>query len=1412
VITNNYFSIANALSSTSDFSTPGDYTLSDTNGSEITGWVWRLNKRFEHIGFIRDNTDLNALQDITVDWSYAYVASNANTTDRVTVVDISDPTSPFVEAVVLDNVGWALLNWVNNIQKIWNYIYASATTDDAIQVIDVTDPTNPVVGAQILDVPTSREIDGPRWWAVVWDYFYIATQVGRAVVTIDISNPATPVYVDTDREAENLRWARDLTISWDHIIATAYNRDRVTSLDISTADNPVFDDTIQDTTFFNGDWHISASGSYAYVSSNINDSVEVVDISDPSNLSRVTSIPNWWSFLLDQPRGSTIVWDTLFVTANTSDAVNAIDISNPLAPTFIESITDTSGWAQEINGARAITNVWNRLYIAAWAEDAIEILDFDYNNTSPTITPNTAFNFTGEELSSFTETLWANNEWTVTYQISRNNGTDWYYYNGTTWTLTTWWVAESNSATVVNANINTFNWVGSGNDFLWRAYLTSDGDQRVEIDEISVVSFPPADPAPGWVDVNLALWLKADEGTSTIIDGTALTTWSDQSWNGLDAAAVNAPTYRNNASDELNYNPVIDFDGVNDYMRNLVNGAHSDTYYLVIVPDVDVEWTSSQWVPFSFDCQDWILSAWGPCGLPFGGIALGAFTLSIPDEVITHAIGSSANYRSSKTAVVTYPAGKPLLIGVNDNSGSSITNIYEKWEQIDNAVRNSYQTVSSTDYGLWRSMDNANPFPFDWKIAEVINYDGWLTTLERQKIESYLAIKYGITLNSGTQDYVASDGTTIFWNTVTNTWYNNNIFWIGRDNAQELWQVQSKSINDGGVVTVEARWEWTNISNSFVDISDREFFMSWDNLGWNSWSAVDAPAWYNILDRKWKAQETGDVWNIRVSFDVDDTNFDVPSLTAGTDYFFVFDSDWDGNLSDEIPSSMTNVSGSIWESTDVNIDNGQVYTIATLASLNNIPTDIDISSSNINENVANGTTLGTLSTTDADPLDTHSYSLVSGSWDDDNDRFVIAWSSLNFNHSPDHEIQDTYSVRIQTDDGNGWIYQEVFIITINDIGEAITSTIDLENIEDEDKYTVGSGQWNNNTVNPNAGTNALESNNLWVNNTQSCFQIEHNSATDWFVEFEYSVSSDTGDELVFYIDNVQQNQWSGIIPYATYTSSVQSAGPHTYKWCYIKDGAWSAGTDNAYIDDINFINGASDTTPPTIDSTNFASGSLLPGGNHDIIITYSDADSWIDSASTIMQLYKWDWVSAYGPNIAGTGITFNSASTSTASYSTNNLSFGRYQYRFSISDNAGNPIVYIHDFYIDEPEFTISTSEIDVGTLTTWTGIFSPSVTITVRTVGAAFDVTMNRSSSLSEGIENIPSYNGTIGYGYQQVPWTISEIWINENIATQTASIDTNGFKNTYTYDIEIWAIIDMQQTAGDYMWNLDFSINLTY
>ena len=55
-------------------------------------------------------------------------------------------------------------------------------------------------------------------------------------------------------------------------------------------------------------------------------------------------------------------------------------------------------------------------------------------------------------------------------------------------------------------------------------------------------------------------------------------------------------------------------------------------------------------------------------------------------------------------------------------------------------------------------------FPLDADVAEVIIFKDDYTGVEIQKIQSYLALKYGITLDQTTPtSYLASDGSTTMW-------------------------------------------------------------------------------------------------------------------------------------------------------------------------------------------------------------------------------------------------------------------------------------------------------------------------------------------------------------------------------------------------------------------------------------------------------------------------------------------------------------------------------------------------------------------------------------------------------------------------------------------------------------------------
>ncbi|NBD34496.1 MAG: PKD domain-containing protein [Chloroflexi bacterium] len=102
------------------------------------------------------------------------------------------------------------------------------------------------------------------------------------------------------------------------------------------------------------------------------------------------------------------------------------------------------------------------------------------------------------------------------------------------------------------------------------------------------------------------------------------------------------------------------------------------------------------------------------------------------------------------------------------------------------------------------------------------------------------------------------------------------------------------------------------------------------------------------------------------------------------------------------------------------------------------PSDISLSNASVAENQPVGTIVGAFSTIDPDD-DTHSYSLVSGAGDADNESFAIVSATLQTAESFDYETKDNYTIRVQADDGQATI-SETFAITVTNVNDAPTFT------------------------------------------------------------------------------------------------------------------------------------------------------------------------------------------------------------------------------------------------------------------------------------------------------------------------------------------------------------------------------------
>jgi hypothetical protein len=129
---------------------------------------------------------------------------------------------------------------------------------------------------------------------------------------------------------------------------------------------------------------------------------------------------------------------------------------------------------------------------------------------------------------------------------------------------------------------------------------------------------------------------------------------------------------------------------------------------------------------------------------------------------------------------------------------------------------------------------------------------------------------------------------------------------------------------------------------------------------------------------------------------------------------------------------------------------------------NQPPTDIALSNDNVDENRPINTEVGTLTTTDLDAGDTHTYNLVSTGLcpGPDNGSFNINTDKLRTSAVFDYEAKNSYTICIRTDDGNGDIYDEQFTITINNVNEAPVNTVpgaQSTNINTALTFSAGSG-------------------------------------------------------------------------------------------------------------------------------------------------------------------------------------------------------------------------------------------------------------------------------------------------------------------------------------------------------------------
>lgn len=106
-----------------------------------------------------------------------------------------------------------------------------------------------------------------------------------------------------------------------------------------------------------------------------------------------------------------------------------------------------------------------------------------------------------------------------------------------------------------------------------------------------------------------------------------------------------------------------------------------------------------------------------------------------------------------------------------------------------------------------------------------------------------------------------------------------------------------------------------------------------------------------------------------------------------------------------------------------------------VTDVNEAPTDITLSASEVPENKPAGTVVGTLGTVDQDAGDTFTYTLVSGTGDTGNTAFQISGDQLQTATPFDYETTKSYSIRVRTTDSAANTFDKVLTITVLNVNE-----------------------------------------------------------------------------------------------------------------------------------------------------------------------------------------------------------------------------------------------------------------------------------------------------------------------------------------------------------------------------------------
>lgn len=283
------------------------------------------------------------------------------------------PYTPTLAKELTDGVGgFDDLSWLYEVTGSNGYVYLGSTIDNATTIVDVSDPYNPVKKSVISGVGTS-------YGTYIAKDNYLYTPL---IKIYDVSNPTSPSlesYVhDGDGEFNKLGGINDMFLDGDRLFVSSSAESSVTIIDVSDKSDP---DLIKEMSYptYDGVYvtnTLFAEGNYLYVGGL--DAVTIYNISNPTSPTKIEQLvdsPSGTYTKLYSPSKIIVKDNVMYVSTVSDDSIVIVDVTDPDNTSKLAEIYDGDGEFNKLNGVRDIDLIGNYLYAVAQDDDALTIID-----------------------------------------------------------------------------------------------------------------------------------------------------------------------------------------------------------------------------------------------------------------------------------------------------------------------------------------------------------------------------------------------------------------------------------------------------------------------------------------------------------------------------------------------------------------------------------------------------------------------------------------------------------------------------------------------------------------------------------------------------------------------------------------------------------------------------------------------------------------------------------------------------------------------------------------------------------------------------------------------------------------------------------------------------------------------------